>query len=295
MTAPLDADLAGKVALVTGATGGIGRETARALSRMGATVVIGARSLERGEAARAEIAADGAKGEVSVMPLDIADLNSVRAFAAAFGKRFPQLHVLVNNAGAWFTTRTESPDGVELTFATNVLGPHLLTELLLDRLHAAGQARVVSVVSDIAGHYDSTDLQFTRRKYDGYQAYAQSKQALRMLTWGLAEREAGTGVTANAAAPGFVRTGLNRHAHGVRAAMIRASVRLFGVSPDKGAETPLWVAAAPELEGTTGKFFSGRQEKDGKFHEPGPIADLDRQCRDLEQAALPEQGDSAAR
>jgi NAD(P)-dependent dehydrogenase (short-subunit alcohol dehydrogenase family) len=283
MTAGPDTDRTGTVALVTGATGGIGKEIARGLARMGATVVIGARNLERGEAARAQIAGDAARdGAVAVMPLDVADLASIRAFAKAFRERFGTLGVLVNNAGAWFTDRRQSPDGIELTFATNVLGPHLLTESLLDLLRASGRARVVNVVSSIQGNYDATDLQFSRRKFDGYKAYSQSKQALSMLTWGFASRLTGSGVTANAASPGFVRTDFNQNAHGLRAAMIGVSVRLFGVSPAKGADTPLWVATARELDGVTGKHFEGRKEKEAKFREPGPIADLERRCEQME-------------
>lgn len=275
MGTTLDVDLTGKVAVVTGATGGIGKQIALGLARLGATVVLGARDAGRGAAAAAEI------GAAEVVPLDVADLASLRAFAARFRDRHDTLDVLVNNAGAWFTDRRTSPQGVELTFATNVLGPHVLTDLLRDPLSAGGGGRVVNVVSSFAGGYDATDLQFERRPFDGFQAYNQSKQALRMLTWGQAARLAPAGVTANAVAPGFVRTDFNRHARGPRATMIGLSARLFAVSPAKGADTPLWAAVAPELLGVTGKYFIGRKEQDGRFHEPDPIADLERRCREL--------------
>jgi NAD(P)-dependent dehydrogenase (short-subunit alcohol dehydrogenase family) len=274
-------DMTGKVALVTGATGGIGKEIARGLARMGATVVIGARSPGRGDAAAAEIAAGTGGTAPVVMELDVADQASIRAFAAAFGARFAALDVLVNNAGAWFTDRRRSPDGHELTLATNVLGPYLLTELLLDALRAAGRARVVNVVSSFTGNYDAADLQFARRPYDGFKAYTQSKQALSMLTSGLAARLAGSGVTANAAEPGFVRTDFNRNARGLRVAMIGFFNRLIGVSPATGADTPLWAAVAPELEGVTGKLFAARKTKDGKFRDTAAISDLERRCREL--------------
>jgi len=285
MAEKIDVDLTNVVTLVTGATGGIGKEIARGLARMGASVVVGARDADRGEAARADIAKDaGGVAEVSVMRLDVADQTSIRAFAGTFRERFGTLNVLVNNAGAWFSDRRLSPDGLELTFATNVLGPYLLTELLLEPLRAAGHARVVNVVSSIQGNYDATDLQYTRRPFDGFKAYAQSKQALAMLTWGLASRLAGTCVTANTAMPGFVRTDFNQNAHGLRATMINLSARLFAVSPEKGADTPLWAAAAPELDDVSGKYFLGRKEKDAKFREPGPIADLERRCHELTHA-----------
>lgn len=268
--AAVDDDMTGKVAVVTGATGGIGKEIARGLVRLGATVVIGARDDRRGAAAAGELG-------VTAYPLDVADQASIAAFAAAVIAAHASIDVLVNNAGAWFSDRRESPDGVELTFATNVLGPYLLTNALLAPLRA-GHARVVNVVSSISGDYDADDLQFTRRTYDGFKAYAQSKQALRMITWGQAAAAEGTGMTANAVAPGFVRTDLNRNASGMRTSLINMSVRLFGSSPEKGADSPLWAAAATELDGVTGRYLDARTDKDGGPRDPEAIADLERRC-----------------
>jgi NAD(P)-dependent dehydrogenase (short-subunit alcohol dehydrogenase family) len=274
----MDANLAGKTALVTGATGGIGKEIARGLVERGAHVIVGGRTPERATATAAEISPD----RVTPLAVDVADQGSVRSFAAAVRSDFPALDILVNNAGAWFTDRQTSPDGIELTLATNVIGPHLLTELLLDTLRAAPSARVVNIVSSIQGSYDVTDLAFTRRPFDGYKAYGQSKRALSMLTWGLAARLAGTSVTANAAAPGFVKTGFNRHTHGMRATMINISAKLFAVSPAKGADTPIWVASASELDGVTGKYFEARKEKNVEPVPPEAIAALEDECRRLE-------------
>jgi retinol dehydrogenase-14 len=272
-------DMTGTVAVVTGATGGIGKEVARGLARAGASVVIAARNLVRGEATREEFAADPTTiGRLTVMKLDVADQASVRAFAKALRDRFGAIGILVNNAGAWFTDRRQSPDGIELTLATNVLGPYLLTNELIEPLRAAGRARIVNVVSSIAGNYDVTDLQFSRRAYEGYHAYGQSKQALYMLTWGQSARLGGTGVTANAASPGFVKTDFNRNVHGFRATMINVSAKFFAVPAAKGADTPLWAATAPELDGVTGKYFEGRQEKTAKFRDPGPVAELEQAC-----------------
>jgi NAD(P)-dependent dehydrogenase (short-subunit alcohol dehydrogenase family) len=279
-------DAAPRVAVVTGATGGIGKEIARGLARRGYTVVIGARSLERGKAVGAELSADVRDhGRLSVLAVDVADLVSVREFAADVIRRWPAVDVLVNNAGAWFTERRTSPQGHELTLATNVLGPHLLTEELVGGLRAAPQGRVVNIVSSITGNYDADDLQYSRRPYDGFKAYGQSKQALTMLTWGLAARLAGTGVTANAALPGFVRTDFNRNARGPRVAMINLFVRLMASSPAKGADTPVWVATAPELATVTGSAFAGRKSVAVKHRDEAAIADLERRCTELERSS----------
>lgn len=280
MATPIQADLSGMTAIVTGATGGIGREIARGLARAGAHVVIGARNRERGEATRTELEKLG-PGGATVLAIDVSDFASIRAFVGEFEKKFPKLHILVNNAGAWFTDRRESGDHRELTLATNVLGPYLLTKLLAGRLRTSAPARVVNIVSAFASDYDASDLQWSRRKWDGFKAYGQSKQALRMLTWGQAKHFAGSGVTVNAAAPGFVKSDFNQNARGFLATMIGISAKLFAVSPEKGAATPLWVATGADLVGQTGKYFDGHKEKDGKFREEGPIADLEKRCEEM--------------
>lgn len=277
MTYPIHTDLEGKVALVTGGTAGIGKEIARGLAARGATVIIGARDTSRGADAVRDITDVGGHMRVSAMHLDVSDQESIRRFAEDFRRQHRTLHLLVNNAGAWFTDRRTSADGHELTFATNVLGPFLLTEELAPIL--VRRARVVNVVSGLAGSYDADDLEYERRPYNGFKAYAQSKQALRMLTWGFAARMASRGISVNAAAPGFVHTDLNRHARGVMAAMIRAWSRLLAVPAAKGAETPLWAATAPELEGTTARYLSGRRERDSKFRDASAVADLEYRCR----------------
>ena len=269
-------NLTGKVAIVTGATTGIGKQIALGLARAGAHVVIGARSLDRGEAARAEIG-----GDVSVLPLDVSSVESVRAFSEAFGREHAQLHVLVNNAGVWHSDRHTSADGYELTFATNVLGPYLLARLLRDKLEEGAPARIVNIVSGFASNYDAHDLMYEQRDYDGLKAYAQSKQALRMVTWGLAARLDPQRITANAVAPGFVRTEFSRNTHGFVAGMLAVTAKLFATSPAKGAQTPLWVATAPEFAGVTGKYFVGMKEKPGKFGDRDAVTDLERRLGEL--------------
>jgi len=290
-TATLNEDLRGKVAVVTGATTGIGKEIARGLLRMGAEVVIGARSLERGNAAREDIVAATGNAQCSVLALDVADLASVRAFAQEVRAKHPKVHILIHNAGAWMTVRKQTAQGHELTFATNVLGPYVLTTLLEESLRAGAPARVINIVSNLASSYDVTDLEFSRRKYDGFKAYGQSKQALRMVTWALAKRFEGSRVTVNCVAPGFVKTELNRDAHGFIATMINISAKLMAVSPAEGADTPLWAAVSPELTTVTAKYFEKRAEKDGKFHEPGPLSELERA---LDRMAAEAQGGARA-
>jgi NAD(P)-dependent dehydrogenase (short-subunit alcohol dehydrogenase family) len=280
-------ELHGKIALVTGATGGIGKEIARGLARMGAHVIVGTRAFDRGDAVRRELALDTDNANVEAMLVDVASQESVRAFVAAFSERHDRLDILVNNAGVWLTDRRETTDGHELTLATNVLGPYMLTSMLAEHLRAAGAARVVNVVSGLASKYDAQDLEFRRRKFSGFDAYAQSKAALRMLTWGFARRFANTQVTVNAAAPGFVKTDFNRNARGFTATMITLMSKLFAVGPEKGADTPLWVATSFELDAVTGRYYDQRKAKDGGFHDPDAIAELERFCADATGVAAP--------
>ncbi len=294
MSKPLSEDMKGKVAIVTGVTSGIGKEIAAGLARMGATVILGARSVERGEAARREIAEATGSDDLSVLQIDVSDVRSIERFAAGVRRKVEKLDLLVNNAGAWFTDRRTSPQGHELTFATNVLGPYLLSSLLEAPLRAAAPSRIVNIASSMASNYDADDLLFERRKFDGFKVYGQSKAALRMITFGHAARLAGSGVTVNAAAPGFVRTDFNQYAKGFMASMINLSARLFAVSPAEGADTPLWVAVAPELEKVTGKYFEGRKEKESAFRDASAIEDLERRCAQMARAESAREASASA-
>lgn len=266
----------GKIVIVTGATSGIGKEIARGLASKSATVILAARNAEKARSARDEIAAGTNNDDVRVMSLDVARQASIREFAKAFRGKHDRLDVLVNNAGAWFSERRESPDGTELTWATNVLGPYLLVQELEQPLRQAAPSRIVNIVSSAASNYDPNDVEFRTRKYDGFKAYAQSKLAVRMLTWWQARRFAAAGVTANAVSPGFVRTDFMQDATGFVATLIKLSAPFAAVTPTKGAETPLWVASAPELERVTAKYYESMKQKDGKFR--GGIDELARIC-----------------
>jgi retinol dehydrogenase-12 len=270
---PVAVDLTGRVALVTGANSGMGKETARELARMGAEVVLGCRDAGRAEAARREIAVTTGNDEVSAMEIDLSSLTSVRAFAAAFGDRFSKLDVLVNNAAASLRSREITPEGFELHWATNVLGPHLLSELLLPALEASGRGRIVDVSTRAAGGLDLSDTQYERRRFSGVGAYRASKQAGRMLTWGLAERLEGTPVTANALNPGYVLTNLTTGVGGLLKLAV-ALTRFRAVPPLDGADTAIWLAASPEVEGVSGQFFSKRRPVRCKFRDASAVESL---------------------
>ncbi|MBI3722532.1 SDR family NAD(P)-dependent oxidoreductase [bacterium] len=279
MTRAIESDLTGRTCVVTGASAGIGKVVAGNLARAGATVVLACRSPDRGRAALDLVVKD-AKNAASVS-LELVDLGSqarVRDFARALLAKHAKIDVLVNNAGVWLPSRETSPDGFELTWATNALGYHLLTNLLLPALKAAGKARIVNVASTLAGGLDLDDLDWQKRGYDGKDAYAQTKQANRMLTWALAERLAGKGVTANAAHPGFVRSELFRRGSGLVGLVVSTAAFLAAKSVEKGADTPTWLAASPEVEGVSGKLFADRRELKCGFRDPVQIEALWETC-----------------
>lgn len=245
--------LQGKTVLVTGATSGIGKQTALALAGLGARVVLVARNPERGAPALAEVQAAG--GTAELLCADFSSLAEVRGLAQTFLARHPTLHVLVNNAGATYMERKVSADGFELSFAANHLAPFLLTHLLLPALKAAKAARVVNVSSVVhrTTHLDFDDLQ-SEKHYGGLHAYAKSKLANILFTYELARRLAGSGVTSNCLHPGIVATGFGQNQPGFFKALFAFASPLF-VSPATGARTQVFLAASPEVEGVTGHYF----------------------------------------
>jgi NAD(P)-dependent dehydrogenase (short-subunit alcohol dehydrogenase family) len=281
MSEPIDADLQGRVCLVTGASSGIGRQTALELARLGATVVLACRDRVRGEAARRQVIAAASHPRVELELVDLSSLASIRDFVRRFRESHETLHVLVNNAGTWSSRRRTSVDGIELTWATNVLGYSLTTELLLETLKRGAPARIVNVASELARDLDLDDIGFERRPYSGITAYAQSKQADRMLTWELARRLEGSGVTANALHPGGVNTGLFWKGGGVPGLLGAAYGALFGRGVRQGADTVVWLSASPEVEGRSGRFFVDRRERRCRFADVPAEERLARLCREM--------------
>ena len=251
----------GKVVLITGGTSGIGKATAIALAAMGANVTITGRNRERGEKAVKEVRRESGNEEVELILADLAVQAEVRRLAEEFRERHDRLDVLVNNAGLVISKRTETPDGVETQFAINHLAPFLLTNLLLDLLEKSAPSRIVTVSSE--GHrwgkMDLGDLQSTKR-YRGFPVYGMTKLANIMFTYELAERLRGTGVTANTLHPGGVSTNFGNNNNGVMTLLFRA-FKPFMRTPEQGADTVIYLASSPDVEGMTGKYLADRKIK----------------------------------
>lgn len=240
-----------KTCLVTGANSGIGLETARGLARRDARVVMVCRDQKKGEAARRDIMATTGNGKIDLLIADLASLQSVRQLAAQVNANYPQLHVLIHNAGLMSKQREVSADGFELQFAVHHLAVFLLTDLLLDLLKKSAPARIINVSSMIhkLGKINFDDLQ-SERKFGTYRTYGQSKLAMILYTHELAARLRGTGVTVNALHPGAVATNIG----------MPAWLNPFLATPEQGARTTLYLATSPEVERVTGKYFVNSKE-----------------------------------
>jgi NAD(P)-dependent dehydrogenase (short-subunit alcohol dehydrogenase family) len=253
-------DLHGTTILITGGNSGIGKEAAVALARMGAHVAITARNPSKGEAARKEIVERSANNTAEVVPLDLASLDSVRTTADTVHAKLDRLDVLVNNAGGTLSKRQVTHDGFEMTFGVNHLGHFLLTNLLLDRIKASAPARIVTVASGAhrgaRNGLDFDDLQLERGHYRGFQQYCRSKLANIMFANELARRLDGTGVTSNSMHPGYVHTNFAREGDtGLMGHLSYWLGRPFSLSPEKGADTIVYLAASPDVDGRSGGYY----------------------------------------
>jgi retinol dehydrogenase-14 len=263
--------MGGKVVLITGGTSGIGRAAATALAARGAEVIVTGRSRERGEAAIEEIRRASGNEGVSLALADLTVQAEVRRLAEEFGRSHDRLDVLINNAGAVFSKREETVDGIERTLALNHLAPFLLTNLLLGLIKDSAPSRIITVSSEARrrAEIDFDDLQ-SERNYRGFQVYGNSKLANILFTYELAERLRGTGVTANCVHPGPVSTNFGMNNGGLMVLLFRA-LKPFMRTPEQGADTLIYLASSPEVEGVSGRYFADRKVI-SSFEEPHDVS-----------------------
>jgi NAD(P)-dependent dehydrogenase (short-subunit alcohol dehydrogenase family) len=250
--------MTGRNCVVTGANRGIGRATAEGLARLGASVILLCRRRAEGEAVAEEIATQS-RVHPEVVTADLSSQASIRQAAGYLKGRYPQLHVLINNAGVIRPTRERTVDGLEWQFAVNHLAYFLLTNLLLPQLEAGAPSRIINVSSGAHAHatIDFDDLQ-AERGYHPKQIYSRTKLANVLFTYELSRRLTGTRVTANCLNPGVVATGMLADYVGAPAGG-DALTRTFGAKPEQGAETSIYLASSPEVEGVTGKYFVDKE------------------------------------
>jgi NAD(P)-dependent dehydrogenase (short-subunit alcohol dehydrogenase family) len=246
----------GKTCIITGATDGIGLEAAAGLGALGARLVLVGRNRPKGEVVLAALRQRVPGIAAEMHYADLSRRDEIRRLVPELLAAAPRIDVLLNNAGAFFAERVVIEDGLEQTFTLNHMGYFRLTALLRERLIASAPARIVNVASEAHRNasLDFDDLQ-TARGYNGWKAYQRSKLANILFTRELARRLAGTGVTANCLHPGFVKTSFGDNNRGFWGIGIRLGKLFAAISIPRGAETPVYLASAPEIEGVTGKYF----------------------------------------
>lgn len=255
-----------KLALVTGATGAIGKSVARLILTTGKyRVIMVCRNEDKAQKARDELVRLSGLSDIAAEIVDLSDRKQVYALAERIGE---PVHVLVNNAAFTPKRRMETAAGIEMQFATNVLGYFWMIQAFANHLKAGSPSRVVNVASYWAGGLDLADLEFVRRTYDNDAAYRQSKQANRMLTVAFAEKLAPFKISVNACHPGDVNSALSN------------SMGFGGhETPDQGAATPVWLAVSHDVEGVTGKYFEHQREAACEFsRDAGKVSELFKIC-----------------
>jgi NAD(P)-dependent dehydrogenase (short-subunit alcohol dehydrogenase family) len=251
----------GKIAMVTGANDGIGRATTLGLARLRATVVTVCRDVQRGRAVQQSITSETGNDSIELLIADLSSQAAIRQLVADYKRSHRRLHVLVNNAGVNVKQRTLTADGIELNFAVNYLAPFLLTLSMIDILEASAPARIINVASaaEQMGKIDFDDL-MAARKYSALRAYSQSKLAAVLFTYELARRLDPSRVTVNCLHPGVIRTKITRGMSGW-GAVIAWLGRPFAASPEHGADTILYLASSPGVQGVSGEYFENRHAK----------------------------------
>lgn len=247
----------GKICMITGATDGIGKVSAHALAKQGATVIVVGRNRQKSMKTVSEIRQESGNANVEYMLADLSSQKAIRELAQQFISKYKQLHVLLNNAGAMFMSRQESVDGIEMTFALNHLNYFLLTHLLLDTLKASAPARIVNVSSRAHKRLKTLDFDNLQGEtsYSGTSAYMISKLGNVLFTYELAKRLKGSQITVNALHPGVVATQFGANNGGWFGRALRKFANLFCISIEEGAKTNIYLASSPEVEGVTGKYF----------------------------------------
>ncbi len=249
----------GRICLITGANSGIGKVTAKALAKMNAMVVMVCRDKERGDKAQKEIIEQTGNNQVDLLLCDLSSKEQIQKLVKEFKEKYQNLHILINNAGIMLKKRELSVDGIEMNFAVHVIAPFLLTNLLLDVLKKSTPSRIINVTS--AAHrrakIDFEDLQNKNKKYRLFTVYGISKLGEMLITYELSRKLEGTGVTANAVHPGLVNTNLGRD----QSNFSQWFARKFFKSPEEGAETSIYLATSPEVEGITGKYFINKEPR----------------------------------
>ncbi len=267
--------LKGKVILITGATSGLGKETARGLAKMGATIVFTTRDHEKGKNTKDELIKTTGNKDIHAIFCDLASFDSIRKGCDEFRSKFNKLDVLINNAATWDHTRRLSKDGIENIFATNYLAPFLMTHLLLDLLKKSSPSRIINLTSGLhSGTINFEDIE-AKKKFSGFKAYRQSKLGVILYTRLLAKKLEGTGVTVNCVHPGINKTNLGRDAGRIS----RAIFKMMGKDPKIGAQTSIYLASAPEVEKVTGEYFAKKESQ--KSSEESYDMDLAKRLWDV--------------
>jgi retinol dehydrogenase 14 len=249
-----------KICIITGANSGIGKATAKELARQGATLILVCRNKEKGTLALQEIKEFSKNEKIELMTADLSSQKEIRLLADKIRKKYPEIHILINNAGAVHDKRTETVDKVETTFATNHLAYFLLTSLLLDNLKSAPKARIINLASEAqrTGKINFEDLNL-KSDFSAIKSYSQSKLANVIFTYELARHLKDTNVTVNCVHPGLVRTNFGKDLSGFFKGVILL-MKPFMRKSEKGAETVVWLASSPNVEGITGKYFTDKKE-----------------------------------
>jgi len=245
--------------MITGANSGIGKATAIGLAKMNATLVMLCRNKERGEEAQKEIIELTGNNNIDLFICDLSSLKEIRNFVPEFKNKYQNLHVLINNAGVMLSKKNISADGFEMNFAVNHLAPFLLTNLLLDVLKKSAPSRIINVGSAAhrMGKIDFEDLQRENKKGRPMGLYGSSKLAMTLVSYELSRKLEGSNVSVNVVHPGLINTNLGRD----RSSTSKGFASKFFKSPEIGAETSIFLASSPEVEGITGKYFTKKKTK----------------------------------